>query len=111
MLRVERPTMTIRLDPQQKEVRALRAAGNWRGVRVLEIGCGDGRLTLRLARLGASVEAIDPDAASIRLARRTLRRALPPRLAGKVRCRVGEGEHLHFPDASFDRVLFSWSLC
>jgi len=99
------------MDPQQNEVRALRAAANWRGVRVLEIGCGDGRLTLRLARLGAIVEAIDPDADSIRLARRALRRALPPERARHVRCRVGEGEHLDFPDESFDRVLFSWSLC
>jgi len=103
--------MTIRMDPQQNEVRALRAAANWRGVRVLEIGCGDGRLTLRLARLGATVEAIDPDAASIRLARRALRTQLPLRLARQVRCRVGQGEHLDFPDESFDRVLFAWSLC
>src|SRR5258708_38674050 len=100
MLRVERPTMTIRLDPQQNEVRALRAAADWRGGRVLEIGCGDGRLTLRLARLGASVEAIDPDAASIRLARRTRRRARPPRRPAQVRCRVGEGEPTDCPDAA-----------
>jgi len=103
--------MTIRMDPQHNEVRALRAVANWRGVRVLEIGCGDGRLTLRLARLGATVEAIDPDTASIRLARRALRTQLPPRLARNVRCRVGQGEHLDFPDESFDRVLFAWSLC
>jgi ubiquinone/menaquinone biosynthesis C-methylase UbiE len=79
-------------------------------VRVLEIGCGDGRLTLRLARLGAIIEAIDPDAASIRQARRQLR-ALPTRLARNVHCHVGQGEHLNFPDESFDRVLFAWSLC
>jgi ubiquinone/menaquinone biosynthesis C-methylase UbiE len=103
--------MTIRLDPQQNEVRALRAAAEWRGARVLEIGCGDGRLTVRLARLGAVVEAIDPDAASIRRARRQLRAQLPPRLARRVRYRVGAGEHLDYPDESFDRVVFAWSLC
>src|SRR5947199_3563764 len=99
--------MTIRMDPQQNELRALRAAANWRGVHVLEIGCGDGRLTLRLARLGARVEAIDPDAASIRRARRQL----PARLAGQVRYRVGQAEHLKYADESFERVLFAWSLC
>ena len=99
--------MTIRMDPQKNEVRALRRAADWRGQRVLEIGCGDGRLTLRLARLGATVEAIDPDAASLRLARRQL----PPRFARRVRYRLGEAERLKYPDESFDRVVFAWSLC
>lgn len=103
--------MTIKMDPQQNEVRALRAAADWRGQRVLEIGCGDGRLTLRLARLGAVIEAIDPDAASIRLARKQLPRQLPPRLAKNVRFREGEAEKLKYPDESFDRVVFAWSLC
>jgi len=102
--------MTLVTDPQQNEVRALRAVGGWRGARVLEIGCGDGRLTLRLARLGAVVEAIDPDAGSIRRARKQ-RAALPARLAKNVRYHVGAGEHLAFPDESFDRVVFAWSLC
>ena len=103
--------MTIIVDPQQNEVRALRALGGWQGARVLEIGCGDGRLTVRLARLGARVEAIDPNAASIRQARKQRASALPARLAKNVRYRVGEGEHLAFPDESFDRVVFAWSLC
>ena len=103
--------MTLVTDPQQNEVRALRAVGGWRGARVLEIGCGDGRLTVRLARLGAVVEAIDPDAASIRRARKQRNSLLPARLAKNVRYRVGEAEHLAFPDESFDRVVFAWSLC
>src|SRR5438552_3279967 len=37
--------------------------------RVLEIGCGDGRLTLQYAPLAANVVAIEPDAARIRTAR------------------------------------------
>jgi ubiquinone/menaquinone biosynthesis C-methylase UbiE len=99
--------MTITMDPQQNEVRALRAASAWRGLRVLEIGCGDGRLTLRLARLGATVEAIDPDADGIRAARRQL----PRRYARRVRYHVGQAEHLSYPDESFDRVVFAWALC
>ena len=99
--------MAIKMDPQQNEVRALRGAADWRGRRVLEIGCGDGRLTLRLARLGAQVEAIDPDAASLRLARSQL----PARYARQVRYHQGEAEHLKYPDETFDRVVFAWSLC
>ena len=103
--------MTIIMDPQQNEVRALRGATDWRGLRVLEVGCGDGRLTVRLARLGARGEAIDPDAASIRLARKQRLKQLPARLARNVRYHVGEAEHLDYPDESFDRVVFAWSLC
>jgi ubiquinone/menaquinone biosynthesis C-methylase UbiE len=99
--------MTIRMDTQRNEVHALAGVADWRGRRVLEIGCGDGRLTLRLASLGAVIEAIDPDAASIRAARR----ALPARLAGRVRYRVGVAERLKYPAESFDRVVFAWSLC
>jgi len=98
--------MRVRIDPQQNEVRALRRATDWRFKRVLEIGCGDGRLTLRLARLGARVLAIDPDKKLIREARESL----PKHLAGRVRYRVGKAEELRLADQSFDVVVFSWSL-
>jgi 2-polyprenyl-3-methyl-5-hydroxy-6-metoxy-1,4-benzoquinol methylase len=42
--------MPLRIDPEQNEIRALKSAANWRGKEVLEVGCGNGRLTLRLAR-------------------------------------------------------------
>jgi ubiquinone/menaquinone biosynthesis C-methylase UbiE len=99
--------MTLITDPQENEVRALRAAAKWRGQRVLEIGCGSGRLTRRLARLGAVIEAVDPDPASIRAARRQW----PRQFAKTVRFHVGEAEHLRYVDESFDRVVFAWSLC
>jgi len=98
--------MRVRIDPQQNEVRALQRVTDWRLKRVLEVGCGDGRLTLRLARLGARVHAIDPDKKLIREARENL----PKRLASRIRYRVGKAEELRLPDQSFDVVVFSWSL-
>jgi len=98
--------MTIRIDPERNEVRALRAAAAWKGWRVLEIGCGDGRLSLRLAGLGARVEGIDTNAELVRKARGSL----PGRFAGRVRYGVARGEDLRFPDETFDVALFSWSL-
>ena len=104
--------MAVRIDPEQNERAALvRIGAQFRDARILEVGCGDGRLTVRLARLGARVEAIDPDAASIRLARRQRLKLLPARLARNVRYHVGEAEHLDYPAESFDRVVFAWSLC
>ena len=98
--------MPIRIDPEEVELRALRPAASWRHARVLEIGCGDGRLTRRLARLGAQVIAIDPDRAAIRSARKTL----PRSYARQVRYAVGTAGRLEFPARSFDIVVFAWSL-
>ena len=98
--------MTLRIDPEQNEVRALKQVADWRRQRVLEIGCGDGRLTRRLARLGAEVEAIDPSATLIRAARQHL----PQRLAPRVHFHVGRAGRLDYPKESFDLVVFSWVL-
>jgi ubiquinone/menaquinone biosynthesis C-methylase UbiE len=98
--------MAIHVDPEGREIRALERVAEWRRKRVLEIGCGSGRLTLRLAALGASVHALDPDPKAVRLARRNL----PARYAARVRYRVGDAAQLKLPDASFDIAIFSWSL-
>ena len=98
--------MAMQVDPERNEIRALAQVASWRGRRILEIGCGNGRLTLRLASLGAQVAAVDPDAKLVRAARR----ALPVRYAGRVRYRVAGALRLPYPAASFERVVFSWSL-
>src|SRR3990172_3185415 len=98
--------MPIRIDPEEVELRVLRPAASWRHARVLEIGCGDGRLTRRLARLGAQVIAIDPDRDAIRSARKTL----PRSYARQVRYALGTAGRLKFPARSFDIVVFAWFL-
>ena len=99
--------MTIRIDPEENELRALRKSGvDWKNKRVLEIGCGDGRLTLRLARLGANIQAIDPNAEAIRTARRNK----PARFADQIRYSVGNARRLKIKSEAFDLVVFAWSL-
>jgi 2-polyprenyl-3-methyl-5-hydroxy-6-metoxy-1,4-benzoquinol methylase len=98
--------MTLRIDPEENELEALRAVTDWRGRQVLEIGCGEGRLTRRLARLGARVAAIDPDAKLIE----TARAALTTRLARRISFRAGSAERLPFGDGEFDVVVFAWAL-
>lgn len=98
--------MALRIDPEKNEVRGLGRATDWRGKRVLEVGCGDGRLTRRLAELGAKVHAIDPDPERIRAARK----ALPQTLTKLVQFKPGSAERLSHPDASFDVVIFAWAL-
>jgi len=52
----------MRLDPEGHETAALdQLLPDLRGRRVLEVGCGEGRLTCRYADRAGSVLAIDPD--------------------------------------------------
>jgi ubiquinone/menaquinone biosynthesis C-methylase UbiE len=98
--------MTLRVDPEKNEVRALKEMVEWRGQHVLEIGCGNGRLTRRLANLGAQVEALDPAKTMITLARKDL----PARYSDRVKFKVGSAESLKYPAQTFDIVVFAWSL-
>ncbi len=99
--------MPLAMDPAGKEIRALQDIIDWRGKRLLEIGCGDGRLTLRLAAFEpASIEAIDPDPQRIRLARKNL----PALYARRIHFHTGHAEKLRYPGAEFDAVVFAWSL-
>lgn len=98
--------MTLRIDPEKNEVRVLKEMADWRGKRVLEIGCGDGRLTRRLANLGAQVDALDPDRKLIT----TARQDFPARYSDRVRFRVGSAESLKYPNQTFDIAVFSWVL-
>ena len=77
-----------------------------RGKRVLDVGCGDGRLALGVARFATRVDGIDPDAEAIAAAKRNARRAG----VSNVRFASGAAQHLPYPDAAFDVVILSWTL-
>ena len=72
-----------------------------KGKSLLEIGCGDGRLTALLAGRAETIAAIDPDENSINAARKNV---------DGVDFAIGSGEKLDFAGQSFDIVLFSYSL-
>jgi 2-polyprenyl-3-methyl-5-hydroxy-6-metoxy-1,4-benzoquinol methylase len=73
---------------------------------VVEVGCGDGRLTAGLAEQAATVFAFDPDAGAIAAAKASL----PRELAQHVSFRVGTARQIEVPRTQFDIVVFSWSL-
>ena len=99
--------MTLAMDPAGAEIQALKRMTNWRGKRVLEVGCGTGRLTLRLAGLGAGqIVAFDPNKEAIR----TARKALPEKFKDRITYRVGNAEHVKQKADQFDIVVFSWVL-
>ncbi len=92
--------------PEGMEVRLIERFVRLSGQNILEVGCGDGRLTMQYAPKAATVVAIDPDPASIAEARR----ARASEGIRNVSFRVGAGERLHARGALFDVALFSWSL-
>ena len=95
-----------RIDPEGVETRALRKLAPVAGLRVLEVGCGDGRVTFRYASDAASVLALDPDEGRIKKARA----ALKPGLAGKITFLVAGAADVDASHESFDLALFSSSL-
>ena len=87
------------------EARVLGDAADFSGARVLEVGCGDGRLTWLYAPRAQTVLGLDPDEEQIALAQSST----PPELADRVRFEVGEAEDLS-KTAVFDVAFLSWSL-
>ncbi|MCD6022454.1 MAG: Nodulation protein (NodS) [Actinomycetia bacterium] len=101
--------MTVRIDPEGNEIDALFDLVELEGRQVLEIGCGDGRLTWRYADRAAHVTAIEPFEDAIARAR--------TRLSDAPNERIGF-HHVAFEDFAaasdadvFDVALLSWSLC
>jgi SAM-dependent methyltransferase len=77
-------------------------AYQWQGVRVLEVGCGQGPLANHLLARGATVVAIDMSAASLR---RTMQGSAELGHRSCVRVMQADAERLPFADASFDAVV------
>jgi SAM-dependent methyltransferase len=78
----------------------LRRLGPGRARLALDLGCGEGRHTIHLARQGWRVTAFDLEPLALRRARASAR-------AAGVRADFARGDalHLRFPAASFDLVL------
>ena len=97
--------MSFEKDPQQNETKHLHQYADLAGKRVLEIGCGEGRLTWRYAYQPAVTIAIDPDRDALRVA--TLDR--PSDLEEKVHFTNAMAEGLPFSKEKFDLALLAWS--
>lgn len=89
------------MQPDNIELEKIDAYVNLKNKRVLEVGCGDGRLSSFLVQEVGQLIAIDIDKTSIEKARRTVK---------NVDFRYGSGEFLAFADNSFDLVFFGFSL-
>ena len=102
--------MTVRNDPENHEDEALfRISGGFAEASVLEIGCGDGRLTWLIASQARRVVGIDPSEEKIARARQNT----PTEIASPITFHAQSLEDYaaSLPASErFDRALLSWSL-
>ena len=98
--------MAYTLDPEGAETRILHHLVDFQGKDVLEIGCGDGRLTWRYADRAGSVLAIDLKESKIALAQEHT----PEHLRSSIEFQVADIATLAPPEAAFDIAIFSWSI-
>jgi len=90
----------------QPFMRSLMEFDNFRGKRLLEIGCGLGTDLLQFARSGALVTGVDLTPASIELVqKRFAMEGLP------VEARVADAENLPFADAARILAAYGFPLC
>jgi ubiquinone/menaquinone biosynthesis C-methylase UbiE len=102
----EGAAMGYAIDPECNETRVLHELIDFHDKDVLEIGCGDGRMTWRYAALARSVLALDPSADRIEQAIG----ATPEALRSVVTFRVADITQASLPATAFDVAVLSWSL-
>ena len=95
-----------RRDPEGVEAAAIAPTVDLAGKRILEVGCGVGRLTSFAAARATHVYAFDPDAERVSQAKTSLARELRDR----VRFAAHGAEALDVPRRRFDLALCGWSL-
>ena len=97
--------MTLQKDAEGNEKKHLHTFADFTNKRVLEIGCGEGRLTWQYAKVANSTVGIDLDAKALRVA--SINR--PFDLTNKICFAHAESEHLPFRKETFDMAVFAWS--
>ena len=85
--------MKVQKDPENKEGKVLQQFADFKDKRVLEVGCGEGRLTWKYASASSLTIGIDPDHSALRIAR--------------VDSPYNLQQHVHFADASANNIPFS----
>jgi ubiquinone/menaquinone biosynthesis C-methylase UbiE len=89
----------LRSGPSDEAIETLVREGDLRGRRVLDVGCGTGRMAAALAeRHGATVSGIDPSEEMLDVARDRASQ-------GIAALELGTAESIPFPDGSFERAL------
>ena len=98
--------MTLQKDPERHESKYLHSLADFMNKRVLEVGCGEGRMTWQYAKVTRTTIGIDPDRDSLRIAIVDK----PGDLKHKAHFSCAASENLPFSKETFDLAVMAWSL-
>ncbi len=97
--------MSLQKDPENKEGKILHQFVDFADKTVLEIGCGEGRLTWKYAKHAKQVFAFDYDLDALRIAR-----ADCPADLDHIHFINVDSARIPFTKEKFDIAILAWSL-
>ncbi|HWL50110.1 MAG TPA: class I SAM-dependent methyltransferase [Acidimicrobiia bacterium] len=98
--------MSSPIDPEGTEIKVIHELVDFSDADVLEVGCGDGRLTWRYAEEAATVLAIDMNGEKIKRAAE----AIPPSLRSKLNFVVADIAGVELSPDAYDVAILAHSL-
>ena len=98
--------MSLQKDPEGFERKIIHKYADFTDKRVLEVGCGEGRLTWKYAASTKQVAGIDLETNDLRVARIDR----PSDLENKVSFTQASARNIPFHHETFDIAILAWSL-
>ena len=93
-------------DPEGNEKKYLHRFADFSNKRVLEVGCGEGRLTWKYAGASKLTVGFDPDYNALRIAQADT----PHNLDKNVQFMNANATYVPFSKETFDIAILAWSL-
>lgn len=102
--------MTLQKDPENIEGKILQRLLDFQDKHVLEVGCGEGRLTWKYAASAKFVAGFDVDRDALRVAQGDAKLKAGPQAEARGTFTAASANHIPFSKETFDIAILAWSL-